>query len=116
MTLGEAIARADELCPNAFSRSRKVEWLSQAEGLLGCEMPGLPEVRYDDRTPEDTVLLAPEPWDRLYIHWLESRMDYANGEYEKYNNSNAMYTAELRGFRNYRTRTILPGRRQIGWW
>ena len=52
--------------------------------------------------------MVPEPWDRMYISYLESQMDYANAEYGRYNNSAAMFQAEYDGFANWYNRTHMP--------
>ena len=52
--------------------------------------------------------MAPEPWDMMYISYLESQMDYANAEYGRYNNTAAMFQAEYDGFANWYNRTHTP--------
>ena len=63
---------------------------------------------YDDKTPMDTELLVPEPFDEIYPLWLEARIDYANGEYDKYNNSILMYNAAYDAYANYYNRNNMP--------
>ena len=55
-----------------------------------------------------TVLLIPAPYDEVYLRFLEAQMDYANGEFERFNNSNAMYAAAWSAFVNYYNRTHMP--------
>lgn len=64
-----------------------------------------PFVPYTEDTPLDTVLLAYAPFDDLYIYWLESKIDYANGEYAKYNNSVSRFNEAFSMFRNDYNRT-----------
>lgn len=44
---------------------------------------------YSEYTEADLTkkLIASAPYDDIYIKWLEAKIDYANGEYQKYNNS-----------------------------
>lgn len=69
----------------------------ETEGKTERAMPP-----YDTDTPHDTVLLAYPPYDMMYVHWVESKIDYHNHEYDKYNNSatqyNDIYTAFARHF------------------
>ena len=37
------------------------------------------------------TLIVGAPYDDIYVKWLEAQIDYANGEYGKYNNTKTMY-------------------------
>ena len=63
---------------------------------------------YDIDTALDTILLVPAPYDDVYIKWLEAQIDYANGEYSRYNNTAQAYQAEWDRYRNYYNRTHMP--------
>lgn len=63
---------------------------------------------YDDSTDLNTELLVPEPFDEMYLRWLESQIDYYNGEYGKYNNAIVMYNAAYEAYRNEYNRTHMP--------
>ena len=63
---------------------------------------------YDENTPQDTVLIAPEPYDDLYIYFMQMQIDYFNGEYDKYNNSAQMFQSAYDAFKNYWNRTHTP--------
>lgn len=112
MTIRQAIALVDEKKHNVYSREEKLRWLSEQDGevwayLCGFEgfdgpFRGYTEVDY----PQGKLLLE-LPFDRLYLHWLEARIDYANQEYTKFNNAMALHRAVWREFtawccRNYR--------------
>ena len=114
MTVREAIASVDNRKPNAFDITEKLAWLNALDGKIQQEIidthdnpDGILFVPYglDDG---DMALLAPEPWDRMYISYLESQMDYANAEYGRYNNTAAMFQAEYDGFTNWYNRTHTP--------
>lgn len=113
MTIGEAIRRTDEMQPNSFRAEEKIAWLRQLDMELyaevvinheGCVM--YPD--YDEDTDENTVLLVQGPYESIYIHWLQSRMDYALAEYGRYNNSNAAFEADRVAWRMYYNRTNMP--------
>ena len=55
-----------------------------------------------------TELLVPAPYDDIYIRYLEMQIDYANGEYGKYNNSKVMYNETYTVFKRYYNRTHMP--------
>lgn len=115
MTLIEAINMVDALKPNAYTQSEKIEWLSTLDGMVkrfvidtheGGE--GIVFNGYDDETPLDTVLLVKAPYEDIYIAWLESKIDYHNGEYVKYNNSITRYNDIYQGYCNDYNRTHMP--------
>lgn len=115
MTLNEAITRTDALKPNGFTRAQKLAWLSALDGGVTAEVINTHEggewvefSPYTEQSDDSTVLLIPAPYDEVYQRYLEAQMDYANGEFERFNNSNAMYTAAYTAFVNYYNRTHLP--------
>ena len=118
MTIIEALTRFDNLKPNTYTTEEKIAWLSQVDGMIAREIMDTHETEfvfhgYDAETDTRTMLLADEPFDNLYLSWLESRVDYYNGEYNRYNNSNAVFTAEYTAFQNHFNRTHKPKGTQI---
>ncbi|MBR3019573.1 MAG: hypothetical protein IKH57_21255 [Clostridia bacterium] len=102
MTIDQAIHTADELKPNQIERARKIDWLSRLDGRIYKELMCTHERRgpeevpdtfsgYKQDTDQDTVLLAPAPYDEIYRFYLEMHIDLANQEYDKYNNSAMLY-------------------------
>ena len=115
MTIIEAITKLDELKFNTYSKTDKIEWLSRLDSAVKLQIIDTHEGResvtftgYDQETDMDTKLLAPAPYDELYLRWMEAQIDYHNGEYEKYNNSITMYNAAYTAFRNDYNRTHMP--------
>ena len=120
MTLQQAIDRIDAIMHNTYSREQKVEWLSRLDSMVQRLIIDTHEggdsvafAGYDDRTGMDTVLLAPAPFDEMYVRWLEAQIYYANGEYDKYNNAILMYQTAYDGYANYYNRSHLPKGRNI---
>ena len=98
MTLEQAIQAADSGKPNAFDDDTKTAWINEVEGLVQTEVFLLAPVeiiRYDWKTDQKIPLLVDPPHDKLYPAYLAAKIDFANGEYEKYANtyqmSNAFY-------------------------
>lgn len=115
MTIIEAINRIDGLKPNIYSQSEKVRWLSQLDGFVKNDIIDTHEGSdaitfsgYDDETSIDTVLLIPSPYEDVYIHYLEMKIDYSNGETIKYNNSAMMYNNAYSSFEKWYNRTNMP--------
>ena len=113
MTIIEAINKIDALKPNTYTQSEKVKWLSMLDSLIYKEIVSTHEGNlsfegYNDDTPIDTVLIAEEPYDDMYIKWLESKIDYYNAEYTRYNNSVTVFNDIYQEFSRYYTRTHKP--------
>ena len=115
MTLMDAIYRIDTLKPNSYSQEEKIKWLSALDGTIKAEIIDTHEggedivfSGYNENTVLTTELLVPHPYDELYIRWLETQIDYANGEYGKYNNSITMYNKAYSAYESYYNRTHLP--------
>ena len=115
MTIMGAINHIDAVKPNGYSQTEKIKWLSTLDGVVKAEVIdthiGAEKVTfegYSETTPLTKELLIPHPYDEVYIRWLEAQIDYANGEYGKYNNSITMYNAAYSAFEKYYNRTHLP--------
>lgn len=120
MTIIEAIERIDSLKPNTYTKEEKIHWLSRIEGMLkrNCidNHEGAENVvfgGYDEDTPVDTILIVQEPYDELYVLWLEAMIDYTNGEYTKYNNAIVRYNDMYQTFFNDFNRTHMPKGKSI---
>lgn len=72
------------------------------------ERPKWPPERYTTATPGDTVLIVPDPYSELYVHYLMAQIDYHNAEMARYTNSMSMFGASLSEFSNWYNRTHLP--------
>lgn len=115
MKIIEAINRIDSLKHNTYSQNDKVAWLSRLDSnikrLIIDTHEGGDKVifaGYDDSTDLKTEMLAPAPFDEMYLRWLEAQIDYSNGEYDKYNNSILMYQTVYDAYANYYNRTHMP--------
>ena len=115
MTINEAIQAVDSLKPNGYSELEKIEWLSELDGTIKAEIIDTHEGAedtsfngYNEQTPLEQELIVPYPYDRLYKSWLESRIDYANGDYAKYNNSVTVFNTDYLSFQRAYNRKYMP--------
>lgn len=115
MTIIEAINQIDAIKPNSFEQIEKIKWLSVLDGRVKKEIidthedaEGVVFNGYSEDTPLDTQLLIPAPYDEVYLLWLEARIDHANNEYGKYNNSSVMFNNSYMEFWRYYNRNHLP--------
>ena len=115
MTIKEALALVDELKPNGFSPTVKIRWLSELDGMIYQGLVQTHEGNDDIENPHytaetdlDTTLIAEHPYDRLYVTWLESRIDYYNYDIAMLNNSNAAFQTEYQEYAAWYNRTYRP--------
>lgn len=115
MTISEALNRANAVKPNTYSDVDKIRWLSALDGFIKTEIIDTHEGGedvvfngYDENTSLATELLVPAPHDHIYVHWLEAQIDYANDEYDRYENTMDMYNTAYTNFKNYYNRTHMP--------
>ena len=111
MTVQAAILRANELRPNTFSDDVKYLWLSELDGRIktdifdthtGYEGFENPSYNLGNRTSE---LFVPEPYSDVYIYWLFMKMDFMNGEFDRFNNDAMLYNTSWLAFANFVNRT-----------
>lgn len=115
MTILEAVHRIDAVKPNSYTQSEKIKWLSSLDGIIKKEIidtyEGGENIKfegYGDKTDLNTTLLVSAPYDDVYIRWLEARIDYANGEFGKYNNSAAAFNTAYTKFAKYYAQKHMP--------
>ena len=120
MTIMEAINRIDAIKPNRYSQDEKVHWLSTLDGIIKAKIidthDGSEKIAFDgytEKTSLATQLLAPAPYDEIYLFWLESKIDYWNGEMGRYNNSISMYNTAYEEYARYYHRTHRPKSKKI---
>ena len=117
MKILEAIAEVDNLKPNMYAEDEKIKWLSRLDGRIWQDIV-LTHKRLEGETPEtfepytvndgEKDLLVGEPYDEMYVRWLEAQIDYSNMEYDSFNNSNAVFEALFSSFRNAYNRSHMP--------
>ena len=115
MTINEAINTIDNMKHNTYSQHDKVAWLSRLDSMIKRLIIDTHEggedvtfIGYDDNGDLNVEMLVPAPFDEVYLRWLEAKIDYTNGEYDKYNNSILMYQAAYDGYANYYNRNHMP--------
>ena len=123
MKIIEAISNLDSLKQNTYTQDDKIRWLSTVDETVKKEIidhcVGADQVSFSGYTTDtdvNTVLLIPAPYDEAYLFWMEAKIDYANGEYGKYNNAMAMFNNVFDAFAKYYARNNTPvshGRRFI---
>lgn len=90
-TMNTVVEQVDRLRPNVYTDEDKYRWLGDLEGLIAREVRGedspAPQVPKD----ADGALSVGYPFEDLYPLYVAAMMDFANREYDHYNNSLAVF-------------------------
>ena len=120
MTIIEAINKIDTFKPNSYTQLDKIKWLSELDGIIKTEIidtheggSAIPFDGYDGDTDINTKLLVSAPHEDIYIKWLESKVDYNNAEYGKYNNSSVAFNNAYSAFERYYNRHNMPNQNKL---
>jgi len=115
MTIREAIDQVDANVGNTYTQKEKISWLSRLDQrvkvLIIDTHEGAEKVTfhgYEEDTDPDTVLLVPEPFDEIYLRYLEAQIHYRNQEEDRCNNATDAYKILWEEFRNYYNRLHMP--------
>ena len=111
--INDIINRVDEAKPNAYTQESKLRWIAELDGKMALNvfLMDIVEVQqFAYRYPEgmECEPLVKFPHDEIYDLWLYAKIDFANGEYAKYQNSMEQFNAHYGDFVRWFARTYDP--------
>lgn len=118
MTSNKLISLIRQLKPTpvAMDDDLLMNWINEVEGLLLVQVHLLsPQSVTPLSEPSDDELTAVYPFDRLYLQYLKAMIDYANGEYDRYNNSIGLFNTYLGEYQRYIGTVLHPSDGAAGW-
>lgn len=95
MTIQELISKVQEEKPNTFSNEKMLSFVNEIEQDVATQLV-VPFTPYE--TVNDNKLIAPAPYDRLYVSYLKAMVDYANEEYASYQMNQMQHIQDFRDF------------------
>ena len=110
-TLQGVLDIIDGIKPNAFSEEAKTAWINEIEGLVQTEVFLLAiedVVQYTWPENAAATLLAKPPHDKIYWVYMSAMVDFANGEYDKYQNTMQMFNQFFGEYMRWYARTYNP--------
>lgn len=112
-TIKEIIERVDDNKPNAFSEKQKTRWIAMLDGKIAMSvfLLDIVEVKklvYTHPDDLETETLVSFPHDDIYDLWLEAKIDFENGEYNKYQNTMEMFNSHYGDFVRWFADTYEP--------
>lgn len=121
MKISEALQRIDALYPNSFSEEDKLRWLSNLDWTIKVEIIDIRSTHsvysgYNADTDMETELLAPAPYDDMYIYWMQAMIDWNNQELASYNNSISRFNEVYAKYRNWYNRDNMVQETKLRFW
>lgn len=119
MRIEECINRVDATKPNQYGMDEKIRWLSILDASIKSDIIDMYEQteteEFTGYTPEDlaTELIVPFPHDELYVAYLKAKIDEANGEAARYNNSASTFNGLLLEYSKHYNKTHTPKRKSL---
>lgn len=114
MKIDKLIKLVTTLKPTAFDDEILLMWVSECEGMVLSEVHLVsvadiePFALGADGSLPTAELTAPFPYDKLYTQYVLAQIDYANGEYTKYQNSMQMFNATYTEYVHYVAEVLAP--------
>lgn len=116
MKLQEAIETIEKIVPNnKFDTAMIIKYISDLDRMVTDNILRKHESTknatfggYDDNTAADKELLIPAPYDDAYIHWVRSKIDLFNQDYERYNSSAAAFYTQYQNYAQHFNRENKP--------
>lgn len=96
MKLSAVIRMVDDIKPNVFDNDAKTMWINECEGMVQTEIMLIAPadiIEYNYEEDADSELLAAPPHHKIYWAYLTAMIDFANGEYNKYQNTMQVFNA-----------------------
>lgn len=106
MTLRDLLNKISDEKPNSFSEAKLISFVNEVEAEVAEQFNMSEAPAYDDNHIDlDVTLLAPAPYDKLYISYVKAMIDYTNEEYDSYANNQAQHVQDFRDFVDWVVRT-----------
>ena len=111
--ISDIIQLVDDMKPNAYTERTKLGWIAELDGKVAANVmlmsiADIRQMNYSYPEALNFETLVEFPHDGMYQHWLEAKIDYANGEYNKYQNSMEQFNAHYGDFVRWFTRSYEP--------
>lgn len=114
MTIQEAIQQAREIEENQYSIGLQTKWLNDIDSQIYQELIQTHEKPivesfegYENASPE-TELLVHDAYSQLYVWYLIGHVQLANGDIDRYPNTQTMFNEAYGAYERWYNRTHMP--------
>ena len=99
MTLRELLTKVSDEKSNSFTEAKLISFVNEVEAEVAEQLGETDVPVYTDNHSDlDDVLLAPSPYDNLYVSYVKARIDFANEEYASYQLNQEQHYADFQSF------------------
>lgn len=113
MTIKGLIDKVKEEKPNTFTDEKLLSFINEIEVEVAEQLAE----EFDPYTEvDDTELICPAPYNRLYVSYVKAMVDYSNEEYASYQMNQMQHVQDFTDFINWTVRdnvavnSVLPSR------
>lgn len=114
MTINKLLAKIRDEKPNSFGDERLIAFINEIEVEVAEQLKIEPAPVYTTESTE-TALIAPAPYDKLYVSYVKAMIDFANEEYASYENNQLQHSQDFRDFVDWIVRTKQVSEEDNGW-
>lgn len=101
MKLRELIETVKSEKHTAYNEAKIIDFVNEIEADVAKQLAVDIPVYADNHTDLDKELLAPAPYDVLYVSYVKSKVDYSNEEYASYQLNVEQFQQDFAEFINY---------------
>lgn len=101
MTISQILDFVDTMKPgNPYDTATKLRWLNELEADIQSRILSVAPHDIHLYSPEELeeTPLVPVPFDKIYWMWVAAMIDFANGEYDRYQNTMQMVNDAYDGY------------------
>jgi hypothetical protein len=118
MRLDPFLDNLDAMMPNAYTSAQKTAWVSDLEAIVWtqiCLQPAGLWHPYRYGRDGRGRLFLPDSWQRVYTAYLGAMMQFANGEYNQYENAMTLYNGYMGELGAWYAQTFDPASHPARW-
>ena len=106
MTIRDLLNKISKEKPNSFTEADLISFVNEIEADVAEQLNMSEAPAYDDNHMDlDMPLLAPAPYDRLYVSYVKAMIDFSNEEYASYQLNQEQHVQDFRDFLDWAIRT-----------
>lgn len=118
MKIRPLIEKVREEKPNSFTDAKLVNFINSIEAEVATNLnKPIPTYSVPETGSDGNELLAPPPYDSLYVSYVKAQIDFANEEYASYQNNQVQHVLDWDTFNDWvvreRKEVVAPGEEKI---
>lgn len=114
MTIRDLLNKINKEKPSSFTEAELIAFVNEVEAEVAEQLCNATAPVYtDDHDDLDKILLAPAPYDRLYVSYVKMQIDYSQEDYDSFTNNQAQHTQDFQDFTDWVVREGKAGKSRM---